>query len=459
MTEFLTYDMSFLILFTLFIIIFLYSKRKNLKREGILFLYRTKIGIKTINFIGDKFKKTLHVLKYFAVVSGFGLMIGIFYLIISSVYIYFKFPEITQIIKAPPVFPLIPYFPQIFGVQSLFPPFYFTYFLLAIIIVAVSHEFAHGVFMRLFKIKIKSTGFVFLGPILGAFVEEDKKNFGKKKNFEQMAVLSAGTFANLLCALIFIFLFIGFFYLFFQPGGYAFNTYSYSLIPAGMISGIGNSSGNLTEIFAGNKTYLVDSELKEQLGENATYYLVYDDTPAARSGMKGMITSINGERIRNQKDLENFLLQKKPGDVIEIKTIFNDEEKSYTITLAENPSDKLRAYIGIGFLQPSSSGVLKYFGKYLTIIQKPSVYGYTPKIESKNIYLVNNFFYWIILINFFVALFNMLPLGILDGGRFFYLSVLSITKSKKIAISSFKLISYLIGLIFILLIIGWFIAL
>jgi membrane-associated protease RseP (regulator of RpoE activity) len=55
-----------------------------------------------------------------------------------------------------------------------------------------------------------------------------------------------------------------------------------------------------------------------------------------------------------------------------------------------------------------------------------------------------------------VALSNMLPVGIFDGGRFFYLLVLSITKSEKAAKTAFNISTYLLLGFFALLIIVWF---
>ena len=62
------------------------------------------------------------------------------------------------------------------------------------------------------------------------------------------------------------------------------------------------------------------------------------------------------------------------------------------------------------------------------------------------------------LINISVALVNMLPMGIFDGGRFFYLSVLAITKNKKIAERSFKGATWLILFIFLILMLYWFVG-
>ena len=71
-------------------------------------------------------------------------MIVMMWLIIWTTYIYIKTP-IARFIKAPPVFPLIPYFPKLFGLESIFPPLYFTYFIIALSIVAFVHEFSHGI--------------------------------------------------------------------------------------------------------------------------------------------------------------------------------------------------------------------------------------------------------------------------------------------------------------------------
>jgi len=143
---FLAYDITFLILFTVWVIWFLYTRKHNLKREGIIYLYRTKLGIKLIDYVGEKYKKTLNVLQYFAITTGFILMFGILWMLIFTVYTYIRFPQITQIIKAPPIIPLIPYFPSLFGLSSFFPPLYFTYWIIAILVVALVHEFAHGFF-------------------------------------------------------------------------------------------------------------------------------------------------------------------------------------------------------------------------------------------------------------------------------------------------------------------------
>ena len=429
-----------------------------------MYLYRTRVGVRAINYIGDKFAKALHVLKYVMVVVGLGLMSIMIYLLGHIVYTYIKFPQITEIIKAPPLVPVIPYFPRLFGVENLFPPFYFIYFILAFAIVAIVHEFSHGIFMRLFKIKIKSTGFAFLGPILGAFVEEDKGQFEKKSKLEQMSVLGAGTFANAIFALLFYGLLVGFFLISFAPSGYIFNNYAFSTIPMSQVSGFAESStsaisNNLTIVFVGNETYFLDETLKTQI-ENKTeipeYIIAYDDAPAIRAGLEGVIVGIDNTKINNEEDLKEFLINKNPGEEIRIITDVEGEEKEFDLVLSKHPLNNSLGYIGIGFSKMEAQNfiakVLLPFMKF-----KELSTNYAPKGDGSFIIFIYNLLWWVMIINLLVALFNMLPLGILDGGRFFYLTVLSITGSDRFAKSLFKIMTYAILFVFFLLMFFWFV--
>ncbi len=459
MVSFYVYDITFLVLFSLWVVWFLYKRRKNLKREmGIAFLYKTQVGVKLIGKVAKKYSKLLHGLKYVIISSGLILMAGIIYLLGKSFYIYAKFPQITEVIKAPPVAPLIPYFPKLFGMESFFPPLYFTYFILALAVVAIVHEFSHGIFMRLFKIKIKSTGFVFLGPILGAFVEQDQKDMEKKKKSEQMTVLAAGTFANLIFALLFWLLYFGFFIAAFNPAGAQFNSYSQAIIPIGAITGFGNISETLTEVYSGNETYLIDEDMKVQLNPelNASLIRVYHDAPAVKNNLKGVIVGIDDALIKDQDSLANYLEDKKSGDEITITTNIDGEEEKYGIVLGEHPLEEGKGYIGIGFTPDKGKGIVSGFISFFMWFEKDSTY-YEPQWDGDFSIFIKHLLWWIMIINLLVALFNMMPLGILDGGQFFYLIILSLTGSKGFAKILFKIFTYAILFMFFLLMMFWFV--
>jgi len=485
--KFFYYDLIFLILFTLGVIFFLYKRRKNLKREGLMYLYRTKVGIKFINYIGNKYKKTLKILSYFIVISGYFLMGTMLYLLGQIAYIYLRSPDIVRAIKIPPLIPLIPYLPSIFKIDFL-PPFYFTYWILAIAVIAVFHEFAHGIYARFYNIKVKTTGFGFLGPFLAAFVEPDEKQMYKKPKFQQITILSAGTFTNLILAIIFFLMLSGFFVLSYVPAGAMFNTYTPGIVEVASISMLGgisiqNSSNealldiieknnltdnlvlengeqiNLTIVIADNRTYYIPIDnLKEQLTTGNEQVALYEDLPAINAGLRGAIIQVENKEIKTHEDLANVLVNFHPGDKINIKTkdIKTQEMLEYDLVLGEDPNQPGRAVIGIGVVN-TRTRIIGRFAEWFNIFKKPATY-YKPRFNTNLIIFIYNLIWWLALVNISVALINMLPVGIFDGGRMFMLTIAGITGSEKFGQVVFKVMTYLILGIFLLLMFGWFVA-
>src|SRR3989338_644264 len=80
----------------------------------------------------------------------------------------------------------------------------FLHWIISLFIIAIIHEFSHGVIARVYNIKIKSSGFAFLGPIPAAFVEPDEKKMEKSSAKAQLSILAAGSFSNILLALLVI---------------------------------------------------------------------------------------------------------------------------------------------------------------------------------------------------------------------------------------------------------------
>jgi membrane-associated protease RseP (regulator of RpoE activity) len=459
MEKIMIYDLIFLVVFCVGIFLFLYSHRKNLGKEGWMYMYRTKLGMKAIDKFSKKFSGFLNVLKYPIVILGFGLMTIMIFLLCQTVYTYIKYPQVSEIIKAPPVMPLIPYFTQIFNVESFMPPFYFTYFLLALLVVAIVHEFSHGIYMKLFKIKIKSTGFAFLGPILGAFVEQDDKDFQKKKNFEQMVVLGAGVFANILFALIFFGLLVLFFSLSYTPSGYIFNGYAYNVVSPSEITNYSEGVNNWTKVTAMNTSFLYLGNytyFDEVIKSNHTEYIaLYYEAPAILNGLSGAITQLDNKKITGAQDVSFYLSDKKPGEKVTIKTINSDgKTEIYEVALSTNPSNSSKGFLGISSIQTQSKGIMSKIVSKISSYKENTTY-YVSNYNKDFAEYIYNLLWWVAMINLFVGLFNMLPLGILDGGRFFYLAILSISKNKKTAEKLFKYATNFIAFIFLAMILAW----
>lgn len=488
--SFYIYDILFLVVFSLAVGIFLWKKKHNLKREGIMYLYRTQVGIRFINYVGEKYKRTISALAFIGVIVGYFLMASMIYLLYQLIRIYLFFPETVRAIKIPPLMPLIPYLPEAFKIDFL-PPFYFTYWIIAIAVIALFHEFAHGIVARRYDVKILTTGFGFLGPFLAAFVEPDEHQMVKRGKYQQIAILSAGVFTNTILAIIFFLLLSVFFVLAYVPSGALFNTYTVGSVPIHSIDAIDGLSvedhsaeevvslitqhniqndltlgGNgktidLVKVMAQNTTYYITvDKLKLQLEQDKGAVFLYEDFPALHAGLRGVIVAINDAPIETYNDLSEVMKQYRPGETITIRTIDtvnkSEETLSYELTLAEDPRVEGRAVIGIGY-GDTREGVLSVVTDMFNFFKEPAT-RYVPRFNGDFVLFIYHLIWWLAIINLSVALINMWPVAIFDGGRMFMLTVWAITGSEKIGQLAFKIATYVILGALALLMIGWFIA-
>ncbi len=466
---FTIYDLTFLVVFTLGVILFLYTHKKNLQRQGLLYLYRTKIGINFIDKFTKKFEKVLYPLQYIIVFSGFTLMFSMLWLLIKFSWSYITSPVIAQAIKIPVVIPLIPYLPEIFKIDFL-PSFNFTYWIIVIAIIAIPHEFAHGIFARLNKVKVHSTGFGFLGPFLAAFVEPDEKQMEKLKKFPQMAILASGTFANIIFTIFFGIIMWLFFISAFVPAGVIFNAYATSVIDVSSINSINGINivssdqiapalnNNISKIISNNSTYFVPSNSLKLAVENSVPRInVFDDSPAYEANLEGAITEINGGKITSYNQLHSVIVSHSSGDVLHIKTAYQKtvrenevELKEYDIKLSERNGV---AFLGIGRYESSRSGLLGSVYSVISSVKDPFTY-YESSLGVFG-WFIYYLLWWTVLISLSVALVNMLPVGIFDGGKFFYLAVWGVTGSENIAKKAFKVSTWFILALIAALMVKW----
>lgn len=461
--NFMYLDIGLLVLFALFITRFLHKKKKEIKKEGLLLLYHTSWGIKLIEKTGKKYKKTLKILSYFSVYIGYLLMIVMIYFFGKILFVYFLQPDLVRAIKIPPIMPLVPYLPQVFKLTFL-PPFYFSYWIAVLAIIAITHEFFHGIFAKLAGVKTKTTGFgffpFFFPVFLAAFVNLDEKAMDKKSNFEQRAVLSAGTFANVLTTILGVILMWGLFAVAFSPAGVVYDDYAYNFVNISAIQSVNDvqftdkTFDSLTALTTENGINLIKTETGSYYGVkgivNDEIIALYYDAPAIKSELSGPINSINGIRINNIDDLSNEISKYNVGDTLTLSIYEENELMDKEIVLEESPEGK--PWIGITFVNNQGSGIIAQFSNWVTSYKQPNVY-YEPNFAIAQ--FLYDFLWWLILISISVALVNMLPVGIFDGGRFFYLTVLQITGSKKVAENSFKAMTYIFLGLLLLLMVFW----
>jgi Zn-dependent protease len=143
---------------------------------------------------------------------------------------------------------------------------------IALLILLVVHEGAHGIESLRSKVKLKSTGFLLLGFIpVGAFVDIDENSLKKRKAKDKLRVAAAGPASNL--AVMFLFFIPTMVLLYLMPTFYANH-----LIIAGFTRNIDAvSQDTLSNLSANTVIYSVNGI---QLNSLSDYYSVKDKIPA-----------------------------------------------------------------------------------------------------------------------------------------------------------------------------------
>ena len=274
----------------------------------------------------------------------------------------------------------------------------FFYWLSCLTIIAFIHEFSHGVIARRRGIPIKSSGIAFLSlivPIIpAAFVEPDENKVRKKPKMDQLSVFAAGPFSNLLLAL------------------FAFLVMILVLSPLN------------------SQVYAPDGVLINSVQDNFS-------AKVAGVGSGELITGIGNDSIKNIADITRSLSKNKPGDPIN----FTTNKTSYLIHLKSNPNNASAPYIGVTLQEHYSlKNEYKSFQWFF--------YGYD---------WIAGFFFWLFALNLGVGLFNLAPLGIVDGGRMLQVGLYYIIKDKEKSDKIWKAISLFFIVIVISLILHGFI--
>ncbi len=340
---------KYIILFYLLLAIFLLLNRKKLTVYAkFIILYRMKWGLTWMDKYASRFREWIILLGYVGVGAGFLGLVLISYVLIKNLIDLATQPEAVSGVSL--VLPGI----NVPGLGVL--PFW--YWIIAIFIIAVVHEFSHGIVARAHNIKVQHTGLVFFGPILGAFVEPDEKKLRKENDFKQYSVLAAGSFSNVLLAVVALLLL----------------NFAFTPLQDGMVTPTG---------------FTFDSYFGEEY-------------PFAQAGIEtgAIITGINDMKITNFQEFSDELNNYKPGDKVTIKTT----EKSYLIVLGTNPDNARKPLLGIKEVRNE----FDVKDSYTTGI---------GKIGYVMVDWMAGLFRWLFLLSLGIGLFNLLPLPIVDGGR------------------------------------------
>jgi len=236
------------------------------------------------------------------------------------------------------------------------------YFLLSIPIVLVVHEGAHGIVASLEKIKIKTGGFAIFIALFAGFVEPDEKEFDNAKKISRLRVIGAGATANVIFA--------------FALGAILLTNPLFAMI----------LPDPLLEWFYDEPDGVLILSIIEGSG-------------AEKAGLQkdDVITGIEGVPIITPLDFQKVDL--KPGETVTVTVNRDGQQLEFPVEIMPSPDDPDKGLVGImrdnAFYKP--------------------IYNFIEWDPQVSMFLL-----WLWMISFFIGIINMLPLPILDGGKFIY---------------------------------------
>ena len=307
-------------------------------------------------------RRGIRIFADISVIAGF-LMLGyVFYFLFLNIQNYFVAPENFQ--------QLVPIVPGV--TLTSFEPIVF--FLLSIPVVLVVHEGAHGIVGVLEKIKIKTGGFAIFIAMFAGFVEPDEEQFSKAKKISRLRLIGAGPTSNVIFAF-----------------GLGVILLTNPLF-AGLIGEVPLAEP-LVDIFY-------------EPGEDGVAVLsVIDGGGAQQAGIQenDVIIKINDVNIASAVDLQKNPLE--PGQMVNVTILRDGSQIVFPVTIMPSSENPERGLIGI---------------MRANVLPEPVFNIIDWGVDTPTGYYVSMFLLWLWMISFFIGIINMLPLPILDGGKFIH---------------------------------------
>ncbi|MDC0171823.1 site-2 protease family protein [Candidatus Nitrosopelagicus sp.] len=344
------------------VVIFAVAKGLKLEKYGFtikpysLTYKNYKVQDALIRVLG-RTRRGIRVFADVSVIAGFLMMGFAFWFLFSNITNYFVQPtEFAELTV------LIP------GV-TLTSGSAIMYFLLSIPIVLVIHEGAHGIVGVMEKIGIKTGGFAIFIAMFAGFVEPDEEQFSKAKKISRLRLIGAGPTSNVIFA--------------FALGAILFTNPMFAMV--------------VPEPFL--------SSFYEEAEDGVLVLSLIDGGGAQQAGIQenDVIIGINDVNIASAIDLQKNPVQ--PGDTVNVTVVRDGSEIVIPVTIMASPDDPERGLIGIMRNDQPPQPIYNIIDWGLD----------TPMGFQFSMFLL-----WLWMISFFIGIINMLPLPILDGGKFIH---------------------------------------
>jgi len=291
----LTPELTFLLGVTVFwAVLYVLAHVFHLEKHGLdvkpaYFMFKSKALNSFLDRAANRWRTLWLVLSNVGLAFSIGLMVFSIYILTNNL-LRFIFPPIGQAAQVSLAIPIV------------FIRFYWLpYFLLAVGIMALTHELAHGIVARLEGIPVLSSGVMgfllfVIPPIF--FVEPDEKGFEKASLLSKLRMLVSGSSINLVTALLITML--------------------------------------MTALFVPSSSGILIQE-------------VVPNSPADRAGLRqwDVITSINGIPTYFPQNYSDAMSKVTPGFTVSVTVLHDNRETTEPITTEPDRNNSSRAILGI----------------------------------------------------------------------------------------------------------------
>src|SRR3990170_1668778 len=198
MSQPVTEESFFFFLLVFWILAYALAKIYDFEKHGLKILpgfmmYRSKSLKGLLDSASRRWRRLWKILSNVGVILAFGLM---------AFGTYFLADGILKLTYAPQEANLV--FVTVPGLNIRL--FWLPYFFVALAIIAITHELAHGIAALSEGIPVKSAGLFFAFVFFGGFVEPDKEGFEKSSTISKVRTVCAGCSVNLVTTFLVILL-------------------------------------------------------------------------------------------------------------------------------------------------------------------------------------------------------------------------------------------------------------
>jgi membrane-associated protease RseP (regulator of RpoE activity) len=290
-------------------------------------------------------------------------------------------------------------------IPGLNPYLPWTYGWVALVVTIIVHEAGHGIVARVHNVRVESTGLLLiLGIPIGAFVNIKPEELARASLKHKSAILTAGPVNNMIvvaASLIGLYLIVSTLIPVPMTNVPQYGVVVLDVIDHSLAQSIGLSKGSIIQAVAEHKVYKTQdlgNLLRANLGNKI------DISWKEQTGHQVVRSVSLPKQVEANKGILGISIATVASDPTQVLNAYKD-----AFNVASNPMNHLV------LLSPPTIGAGMASVPYSDLMAPK----YHSSVLGSSFAPFADMLYWLMFVNFNVAIFNALPIGPLDGGQLY----------------------------------------